>query len=439
MFQPGQGLPRTALCVPQCLEPLLVLLCAFRFLFSFLFVCTCFLCFSVSLAFRVNILLFADNSAFHNLLSSPLGGFRLYSQFAVFVYSQLQSILSDEVLGSVTDWDKFLNLDMDDTNLKFKGRAEFLQNKDFSTLVSQSRVPTPSKFVDQCITFYQSFCRILLNHDVLRSDLVRGLSCFDPAVLLDSPEKHYRDCIERLVSYFAECGWLPTTSKDLVVSQYRSFVSKIRKEKVNPDDWLEFLSGSYEMRNRSELHNVFKYACLCICYNDTLQNPFEVSVPGYHGDLAELKSCVRCLQSAFQLIPNVSSIFLLPERVPKVFPLLKRNPSILSDRKFSFWGMSKSCLARRSSLFVQLDACYCRATSREEIALSQAEEAGTSTTVCYGAKASSSSANETESPNFSKAVLAVPRCSEDPGFLGNVPSAAPKLAKKLKKTPQKKL
>jgi len=274
-----------------------------------------------------------------------------------------------------------------------------------------------------------------LGHDIVHSDLIRGLSSFDPAVLLDSPEDHYRDCMERLVSCFLEYGWLAANSKDLVISQYRSFVTKIRQEKVNPDDWMEFLSSSYDMRNRAELHLVFKYSCLCVSREDVLQDPFTISFSEFRGDVQEMKSCVRSLQSAFRLIPNVTSIFLHPASVPKVFPLLKRNPAILLDRKFSFWNLSKGSSNRRSSLFIQLESCYCRSVSRDELELSRAEEAGTSSTVAYAAP--SSSANETVSPNLGRAVLSVPRCSDDPKFLGGS-SSGEKNTKKVKKTPVKK-
>ena len=208
-----------------------------------------------------------------------MGCFRLYSQFAVFVYSQLQAILSDKVLGSVSNWDHFLNLDLNDDKLVFKTRAEFLQNSDFSGLVSQSKLPTPSRFVDQCIAFYRSFCEQLLGHDIKSSDLIRGMSCFDSSVLLDSPESHYRDCIERLVNFFSASGWISVTTKDVVVSQYRSLVTKLREDHAQIDDWFNFLCSGHEMRCRPELHLVFKYACLCISQTMKKVKRFEVNFP----------------------------------------------------------------------------------------------------------------------------------------------------------------
>ena len=59
------------------------------------------------------------NSAFKEVHESISGGFRLYNQFCVFAYSQLQAIFSTTHLGNVADWDSYLSLNMDDETLPF--------------------------------------------------------------------------------------------------------------------------------------------------------------------------------------------------------------------------------------------------------------------------------------------------------------------------------
>ena len=54
-----------------------------------------------------------DNSAFSELEDQKDSGFRLFNKFAVFLYCQLQNILPDQTLGSFSDWDNYLCLDLD--------------------------------------------------------------------------------------------------------------------------------------------------------------------------------------------------------------------------------------------------------------------------------------------------------------------------------------
>ena len=151
-------------------------------------------------------------------------GFRLFNKFAVFLYSQLQSILPDQTLGSISDWDSYLCLDLDRTDLPFKTAAEFVLNVDYHNLVITSKLPRPSKFIDQSIAFCKPFCKILLQHELVSSDLIRGLSSFDFAVMIDGPERHYISSVEKLTTCFVKLGWLSPSDKVKCVSQYRSLV-----------------------------------------------------------------------------------------------------------------------------------------------------------------------------------------------------------------------
>ena len=62
-------------------------------------------------------------------------GFRLFNKFAVFLYSQLQNILPDQILGSITDWENYLCLDLDRTDLRIKTASDFVLNVDYHNLM----------------------------------------------------------------------------------------------------------------------------------------------------------------------------------------------------------------------------------------------------------------------------------------------------------------
>ena len=103
----------------------------------------------------------SDTSSFSESDSSYGTGFRLFNQFAVFVYSQLQNVLPDSFVGSISDWDSYLYLDLTQPDLPLKSTDDFVLNTDFNQLVMSSKLPRPSKCIDQSIAFYKAFCRIL--------------------------------------------------------------------------------------------------------------------------------------------------------------------------------------------------------------------------------------------------------------------------------------
>ena len=151
-------------------------------------------------------------------------GFRIFNQFTVFVYSQLQNLLPDIFLGDFSNWDTYLKIDLTNSELPLKTPAEFALNPDFHSLVTSSPLPRPSRFIEQSMAFCKSFCSALLSHDILKSTLLRGLSYFDHVVILDGLEQNYTIAIEDLTSYFVSTGVISTGDKTKAVSQYRAFV-----------------------------------------------------------------------------------------------------------------------------------------------------------------------------------------------------------------------
>ena len=174
----------------------------------------------------------SDNSAFSEIQKAVEGGFRVFSQFAVFTYSQLQTTLPDETIGNISDWDNFLQLDLNRSDLPFKTTDEYVLKEDFHKLVSASKLARPCKFVEQSICFNKTSCKQLLEQENVRSKLVRGISAFDSAVIFDGPEAKYAVAIEKLSSHFVSTGLYTSGDKVKIISQYRSFVTKLRAEPV---------------------------------------------------------------------------------------------------------------------------------------------------------------------------------------------------------------
>ena len=315
-----------------------------------------------------NIPRVSDNSPFAENRDQFGSGFRLYNQYAVFVYSQLQNILPDSYLGDISNWEKYLSIDLNQPDLPYKTANEFVLNSDFHRLVTTSKLPRPSKFVEQTISFFKSFCSILLSHEIIKSDLIRGLACFDSAVILHGSEGQYLTAVECLTTHFFSLGWVSPSEKTRAISQYRSLVSKFRESNVGQkDDWFHFLVSHYELQCRPELHQLFKLSSLCLPPLIQIPPSFKVPIPELGNDEEAFSSCVESIQISFSTVPNVSSLYQDPRSVPRVFRLLGRGKELLADRKFSIWNILKRSGPKRASLFAKFDNAYKKAVVSPEV------------------------------------------------------------------------
>ena len=149
--------------------------------------------------------------------------------------------------------------------MPLKAADDLNPNEDFQQLVLASKLPRLSKFIEQYINFWKSFCKQLMNQDIVKSDLLRCLSAFDSPVILESPEDVYTVAIEQLSSHFVSVGIFSSNDKVRMVSQYQSlFVSKVRTETVPEyDDWILFIATHYEIQCGPKRQRLFKHSCAC--------------------------------------------------------------------------------------------------------------------------------------------------------------------------------
>ena len=356
---------------------------------------------------RILIYCVLDNSAFSEVRKGVEGGFRAFNQFAVFIYSQLQSILPDETLGNISDWDNFLQLDLTQDSLPFKTADEYVLNEDFYRLVSASKLPRPSKFVNQSICFSKTFCKSLMGHENIKSKLMRGLSAFDPAVMLDGTEANYTVAIEDLSSHFASIGLISSSDRVKMVSQYRALVTKFRSGTgLEYDDWIHFISSHHVLQCRPELFLLYKFACLCLPPLVEMPTEFVVPMPALGSNEETFQSCVKSLQMSYSTIPHVSSLYRDPRSVSRVFRLLGRGSDLLTDKKFSVWNFLKGSGPRRASMLGKLEIGYRKAVLRHEKPVVSSNTTTPSVSL-------TSSVNSTPSPDpaLSRVSVPVSRCT----------------------------
>ena len=178
-----------------------------------------------------------------------------------------------------------------------------------------------------------------MEHENIKSKLMRGLSAFDPAVMLDGSEADYTVAIESLSSHFVSAGLVSSSDKVKAVSQYRALVTKLRLEPaLEYEDWIHFISSHHELQCRPELFLLYKFSCLCLPPLVEMPTEFVVPMPALGLTEETFQSCVRSLQMSYSTIPHVSSLYRDPRSVSRVFRLLGRGSDLLVDKKFSVWN-----------------------------------------------------------------------------------------------------
>ena len=298
---------------------------------------------------------------------SPPDGFRVFSAFATFVYSQLQAILPDSFLGDISNWDHFLTIDLSSPNLPYKTVADFLRNKDFADQVAESDLPTPSHFVEQALCFCKNVCILLLKHKLCKSKLVRSFSIFDEAVIRFGEEVDYTHEPEMLCDFFVQQKWVSPAAKPLILSAYWSFVERFKTHDVSYEgEWITFLTNYYKLHCRENLFSIFKLCRLSLSANLIIPPIFTLALEDLQSDVNEFQSCVRSVQSSLFGVPSVSELYSNPRTVSSVFSLLGRGQSLLEDENFTVWDTTSSCSSRRRRLSNQLDPRYACTVSDEE-------------------------------------------------------------------------
>ena len=203
-------------------------------------------------------------------------------------------------------------------------------------------------------------------------------------------------------------GLFTSSDKVKIVSQYRSFVTKLRGGPIpDYDDWVHFIAIHYEIQCRPQLMQLFKHSCLCLTTTVEIPPKFEVPMPTLESDKSSFQSCVVSLRIAYQTVPHVSSLFRDPKAVSRAFRLLGRGAELLMDRKFQIWNFQKGSYSRRTALLGKLESGYRKSVLR----LEKSSVSSTSTTPSVSR---TSSVNSTPSPDppLSRISVAFSRCPE---------------------------
>ena len=116
-----------------------------------------------------------------------------------------------------------------------------------------------------------SLLESLLHNVHFTANIVHGMGCFDPHVLLSLPLDQVSFCFDSLYDRFRVRGWVDEASKSNCRDEYFKFVDYLRSAYSSMEDspgtipdMLDFLVPMSALRSRSQLSHLFRLCCLCI-------------------------------------------------------------------------------------------------------------------------------------------------------------------------------
>ena len=140
-------------------------------------------------------------------------------------------------------------------------------HKDFETAVESVKEELVVKARNYLVFLLERFLDVVS----FNSDIVKGMSGFDPVVLLSVPYDHAASCFSTLYYSFSLREWMDNTPEAEARDEYLEFLDFFRNKyedfRVAPEtftDMVSLLSPMPELRSRRHLFFLFQLGCLCL-------------------------------------------------------------------------------------------------------------------------------------------------------------------------------
>ena len=136
---------------------------------------------------------------------------------------------------------------------------------------------TKEKFVAKARSYVVTLLENFLGHISLNANIVCGMACFDPNILLCLPLEQANFCFTALYQSFSLRDWLEGSPENDCRDEYLDFIGHFRQAyhslKDSPNgfsDMVNLLSSMPELRNRAHLYRLFQLSCMCLTENTPL-------------------------------------------------------------------------------------------------------------------------------------------------------------------------
>ena len=217
--------------------------------------------------------------------------FFVYGQYCRYVRRLCRRAILPKCVPGDVEWTKLLQLCPDDLRQlscrDFLNRLKLDVDLDAACLVKVKRFPADNastssleelaakerkNFGVEARGYIVSLLDALLENIHFTADIVHGMGCFDPHVLLFLPLEQATFCFNALFDIFRLRGWVDVAVKNDYQEEYFEFIDLFRNNcgtvKNAPNSIADFLIPMPLFRSRSRLFDLFRLCCLCITHQE---------------------------------------------------------------------------------------------------------------------------------------------------------------------------
>ena len=181
------------------------------------------------------------------------------------------------------------------------------------------------KFVAKARSYIVTLLENFLGHVSLNANIVCGMACFDPSILLCLPLEQANFCFSALYQSFSLRGWLEGSPENDCREEYLDFIGHFRqayhslKDAHNGfPDMINLLSSMPELRNRAHLHRLFQLSCMCLTENTPLLPPIRFHDVDAQRPKCSLGDVLLPAQSYLARVPGALSICTKDDSLSKL-------------------------------------------------------------------------------------------------------------------------
>ena len=201
-----------------------------------------------------------------------------------------------------------------DAALRRKAAAELSDKKLDRSILDDLVTELRAEFCNSARNYYLFLIGGVCKHVTMTTNNVRGMACFDPAVMTEMPLDFATQCFSDLYRGFKMRGWVQGTSEQECRDEYIGVLSHLRGTKVpltsKPDafhDMVNILSKLPALKERKHIYHLFRKSCLCL----TDKAP---SLPVVH--FGSARTDAPCCRVTVVVLPVQSFFAHLPQSVP---------------------------------------------------------------------------------------------------------------------------
>ena len=170
-------------------------------------------------------------------------------------------------------------------------------------------------FLVKACTYVVSLLETMLRDIHFTADIIHGMGCFDPHLLLSLPLDEVTFCFNALSNSFRLRGWVAESAMQEYRNEYFEFVDHFRKTysgiKDAPatiPDVLELLTPMPSLRSRTNLFHLYRLCCLCITESHQDLPAIKIQDVDTSGDHCRLSSVVLPAQFYLAYCPDAIAV-----------------------------------------------------------------------------------------------------------------------------------